>query len=128
MSNNSMFIIKSDWGGKPTFRMIPVSKDCPFVECIFDPDSKVLAAIGHTKKNIMHMMTKLDENGDPVKRKIIAPGTNPYKEERRTIETFQEYYITDAEEIKEFINMFAVNPDYFNKFAGLLSASPIIST
>jgi hypothetical protein len=123
--NPSMFIIKSDWGGKPTFRMIPISKDCPYVECIFDPDSKVLAAIGHTKKNIMHMMTRLDENGDPVKRKMAAPGTNPYKEERKTIETFQEYYISDAAEIKKFIKMFASNAEYFDKFVELLSVAPV---
>jgi hypothetical protein len=119
--NASMLIIKSDWGGKPTFRMIPANKECPYVECIFDPESKVLAVISSTKKNIMHMMTKIDDNGDPVKRKIVAPGVNPYKEERKTIETFQEYYITDSEEIKEFVKMFAINADYFNKFVELLS-------
>ena len=122
-----MLITKADWGGKPSFKMIPISNDCPYVECIFDPDSKVLAVIGKIKKNVFHMMTKLDEAGDPVKRKITAPGTNPYKQERKVVETYQEYYITDAEEIKNFINMMATNADYFNNFVSMLTPSAIIT-
>ena len=42
-------LIKSDWNQRPTFKMVPVSVDCPYVECIYDPESKVLALIGVTK-------------------------------------------------------------------------------
>ena len=34
--------------------------------------------------------------------------------ERRLVETFSEHYIVTEEEIKEIINMFAVNPDAFD--------------
>lgn len=123
MIEPSMMIIKSDWGGKPTFKLIPINKECPYVEAIFDPESKILAVIGNTKKNLFHMMTKLDDNGDPVKRKTFGPGNNPYKEERKTVETFQEYYISDTEEVKTFIKLFAVNPEYLTNFTELLQVT-----
>ena len=108
---NSMMIIKSDWNQEPTFKMIPLSKDCPYVEAIYDPQSKVLALIGHTRKNVFHMMPKIDDNGDVVPRKTRTEGAKAHKEERRTVETFQEYYLMDAADIKAFINLSAINPD-----------------
>lgn len=104
-------VIKSDWNGQPTFKMIPLSKDCPYLEAIYDSQSKVLALIGLTRKNVFHMMPKLDDNGDVVPRKVRTEGAKAHKEERRTIETFQEYYLMDAEDIKTFVKMFATNPD-----------------
>lgn len=104
-------VIKSDWNQQPTFKMIPLSKDCPYVECIYDPQSKVLALIGFTRKNVFHMMPKIDDNGDVVPRKIRSEGAKAHKEERKTIETFQEYYLMDADDINAFISVFAINPE-----------------
>ena len=104
-------VIKSDWNGQPTFKMIPLSKECPYVECIYDPQSKVLALIGLTRKNVFHMMPKLDDNGDVVPRKVRGEGAKAHKEERRTIETFQEYYLIDASDIKAFVSLFATNAE-----------------
>jgi hypothetical protein len=108
---NSMMVIKSDWNNQPTFKLIPLSKECPYVECIYDPQSKVLALIGFTKKNVFHMMPKLDDNGDIIPRKTRSEGSKTHKEERKTIETFQEYYITEAKDIKEFVSSFAINSE-----------------
>ena len=119
----SMMIIKSDWNQQPTFKMIPVSVNCPYVECIYDPQSKVLALIGNIKKNVFHMMPKLDDNGEVVGRKVGTEGSKTYKEERRTVETFQEYYLVDSADIKAFLEMFAVNPEASNEF---LSKEPVV--
>lgn len=119
----SMMIIKSDWNQQPTFKMIPVSVNCPYVECIYDPQSKVLALIGNIKKNVFHMMPKLDDNGEVVGRKVRTEGSKTYKEERRTVETFQEYYLIDSTDIKTFLEMFAVNPEASNEF---LSKEPVV--
>jgi hypothetical protein len=113
---NSMMIIKSDWNNQPTFKMIPLSKDCPYVEGIYDPQSKVLALIGLTKKNIFHMMPKLDDNGDVVTRKVRTEASKTHKEERKTVETFQEYYLVDVEDIKAFLKIFAINFDAAEPF------------
>ncbi len=112
----SMMIIKSDWNQQPTFKMVPVSVNCPYVECIYDPESKVLALIGNIKKNVFHMMPKLDDNGDIVARKVRTEGSKTYKEERRTVETFQEYYISDSAQILEFVEMFGTNPQVATEY------------
>lgn len=106
-------LITSTWKNSKTFRLIPTTEDCPFVECIFDPQLKVLAIVGKNKKDTFHMLPKLDANGDPEMRK--APKADKMvKEERRTLETYQEYYLESLEDTKNFINYFAVNGDSFD--------------
>lgn len=114
MLEKSMMLITSSWNNDKTFKMIPVSSNCPYVECIYDPKAKVLAVMSTVKKNLFHMVPKLDPNGDPEFRKVPAKDGVPVKQERRTIETFQEYYVETASEIKDFINGFAINADSFD--------------
>jgi Mg2+ and Co2+ transporter CorA len=116
VETKSMMVVKSEWNNRPTFKMIPVGTKCPYVECIYDPESKVLAIIGQTRKNVFHMMPKLDDNGDVVPRKVKTEGAKPYKEDRRTVETFQEYYISDPSQILEFIEMFSINPNVTEEY------------
>jgi hypothetical protein len=113
--NKSMILITSTWGNRKTFKMIPASQDAPYNECIFDLDSKVLAVIGKEKKQSMHMVAKLTEMGD-VQRMKIGKRENgkDYAEERKTLETFYEYYIEEMSEVESFIKMFAINADEFN--------------
>jgi hypothetical protein len=113
--NKSMILITSTWGNRKTFKMIPASQDAPYNECIFDLDSKVLAVIGKEKKQSMHMVAKLTEMGD-VQRMKIGKRENgkDYAEERKTLETFYEYYIEEMSEIESFIKMFAINSDEFD--------------
>jgi len=113
--NNSMILITSSWGNRKTFKMIPASKDCPYNEAIYDLDSKVLAVIGKDRKQSMHMIAKLTEMGD-VQRLKIGKRENgkDYAEERKTLETFYEYYIEEASEVEEFIKMFCVNAGTFD--------------
>jgi len=112
MSN--MMLTTSTWKEGKTFKMIPTTGDCPYVECIYDPAMKVLAVIGNIKKDIFHMMPKLDANGDPEARKTPGRDGVPYKQERRTIETFQEYYLEDRSDIEGFIKHFAINADTYD--------------
>jgi len=110
-----MMLITSTWGSSKTFKMIPVNKDCPFNECIFDLDAKVLAVIGKDGKDTMHMVAKLNEWGDPVTMKIgKRQNGKDYAEERKTLNTFYEYYIEESSEIAEFVKMFAVNNKSFD--------------
>ena len=113
--NNSMMLITSSWGSNKTFKLIPVTKDCPFNEAIYDFDSKVLAVIGKDSKDSMHMLPKLNEWGDPLMLKIGKRSNGKeYAEERKMINTFYEYYIEETSEISEFVKMFAVNADSFD--------------
>ena len=99
-------LVTSEWNGKPSFRTIPMTENCPYVECIFDPESKVFVIISKTKRNTLQMLPKLDEYGNPI------TGTKGMKQDRHKLEVFQEYYISNVDSIKEFINLIAVNPDF----------------
>jgi hypothetical protein len=110
----SMLLVTAPWKNTKTFKLIPISADCPYNEMIYDRQERILAIIGKEKKQSLHMLTKLNDQGDPipVKSGRRANG-NPYAEERKTLETFYEYYVENPEEIQNMINMFAFNADTF---------------
>lgn len=115
----NMLLVKGtvNWTGtkKATFKMIPLTNDCPFIEGIFDPEALVLGLIGKYKKNGYDMLPSLDANGDPErKKKLVKDGEIPFKLERRMMEKWNEHEILTREEIENFINMFAVNADSFD--------------
>lgn len=116
-------LITGAWGQKTTFKMIPVTSDCPYNEAIYDLDSKVLALVSKEKKQSMHMVAKLDDFGD-VKPMKIGRRTNgkDYAEERKVLETYYEYYLDNPEQIKHIINLIAINSDSFDidKFLNLV--------
>lgn len=110
-----MLLITSSWGSKKTFKMIPASSNSVYNEAIFDLDSKVLALISKEKKDSLHMLPKLNEFGDPEIMKIGKRANGKeFKEERKNLETYYEYYIEDLNEIKYFIDKVAINAGDFN--------------
>ena len=113
--NKSMMLVTSSWGPRKTFKLIPITPEAIYNEGIFDPDSKVLALIGKEKKQSLHMLAKLNDFGDPQTMKIGKRSNGKdYAEERKTIETYYEYYIESPDEIKNIINMLALNADSFD--------------
>jgi hypothetical protein len=121
--NKTMMLVTSTWDREKTFKLIPVSPDSPYNEGIFDPENKVLAVISKEKKQTLHMIAKLNEFGDPQTLKIgRRPNGKEYSEERKTMESFYEYYLENAEEIKNLINMIAINADSFD-YAQYLTAA-----
>lgn len=123
MSENTMMLVESTWQDTKTFKMIPISNDCPYVECIFDPSSKVFVIISKVTKTSLHMLPKLDEYGKAVS------GNKGAKQERRSIDTFQEYYIEDVKTITEITDHFAINAKKFDtgKFTKEVASKPSIA-
>jgi len=123
--NKSMMLVTGAWEQKRTFKLIPVTPESPYNEGIYDLDAKVLALIGKEKKQSMHMVPKIDDFGDfkPMK---IGRRTNgkEYQEERKTIETYYEYYLDNADEVKNLINMLAINADTFD-YNQYINAAPV---
>lgn len=99
----NMMLINSAFQNVKSFSLISVNKDCPYIEALFDPSSQVLAVITKEKKNTFHMVAKLSNAG-------AADGK---KKQRVQIETYSEYYITDQKDIKNFIEIFAINSSDF---------------
>ena len=112
----SMMLVKSAFGPAKSFKLIPATLNCPFVECLFSPNEKIMVVITKTMKQSYHMIPKLDDNGDemPVKGKQRPDGKKPIKEERRLVDTFSEHYIVTQEEIINLIDTFAINPNAFD--------------
>ena len=79
MSEKSMLLVQATWQESQTFRMIPITESCPYVECIFDPGTKVFVVILKTTKTTLHMLPKLDEYG------IAITGVKGTKQDRNKI-------------------------------------------
>lgn len=117
MSNlgQNMMLINSAFRNAKSFSLLPVSEDSPYVEAMFDPSSGILAVISKVTKSSFHMLPKLDDNGQPQKLKVPNQQTGKtVKEQRVTMDTFSEYYISDKEDIKTFIELFAINASSFD--------------
>ena len=111
----NMLLTTSNWGPYKTFKLMPVFEDCPYVEVIFDPSSKILAVISKISKSSYHFVPKIDDNGDEVQTKIKPrPNGKKIKEQRVMMDTHAEYYIVETDEIKSFVKGFAINADSYD--------------
>lgn len=114
----TMMLYTSYWGEQKTFKLMPITKDCPFVEGIYDKSTGMLVIIGKEKKEGFHMVPKLDDHGRPMpigKAPKTSPGLEQaFKQERRALETYPEYYLMELEEIENFISQFALNSETFS--------------
>lgn len=123
----SMLLIKSAFGSMKSFKLIPITNDCPYVECLFSPSEKIMVVISKFMKNAYHMVPKLDDNGDqvPVKGRP-RPNGKDFREERRAMDTCSEHYVVTEDEIRDLIKMFAVNPDAFDLDEFFLAESELV--
>ena len=118
-------LVQATWNDQQTFRMIPIAESCPYVECIYDPSTKVFVIISKITKTTLHMLPRLDDNGDPAPLKTKRPNGRMVKEERKTIETFQEFYIEDVTAMDEIIKLFAINAKKFDYSKFMLDSEPV---
>jgi hypothetical protein len=108
-AQTNMLVYSTDWYGRRTFRMLPLTQDCPFNEVIFDPSTKVLAVISKEFKEKPHMFPKLNNAGLP----LNGTGANSnVLEERLVMDSYYEYYIDNINDIKRFVEYFALNSDH----------------
>lgn len=114
----TMLLITSPWNGQKTFKLMPVSEKCPFTEGIFDPVARMLVLMSKDTKESVHLLPRLDTNGDPIKAKGTRQSGKNYQEQRVTLDTFTEHYIIEKDEIIDLIKTIAVNADFydFNKY------------
>ena len=108
-------LVHSSFRNAKSFTLIPVSADSPYVEAMFDPQSSILAVISKVMKQSYHMVPKLNDDGQPIRLKSPNQETGKtVKEERRLVDTFSEFYLSDKKDIETFIHMFAVNASDFD--------------
>jgi hypothetical protein len=112
----TMMLVTIPWTPtEKSFRLIPVSADCPYLDVVYWRDKKVLEINSTFKKQEYAMFPKVDDNGDIEMRKSPKKNENGQttteKQERRMTEVLQKYYIIDKSEIVNFIKRFAINAD-----------------
>ena len=66
----SMLLISSRRDNAPTFRLIPVINDTPFLEGIYIPQASAMVLFYKHQVDGFHMLPTLDSNGDPVPKEI----------------------------------------------------------
>ena len=111
----NMMLVNSSFRGAKSFNLIPVSKDAPYIEAMFDPSSGILACIGVNSKQSFHMVPRLNDEGQPMRLKVPNKTTGKtVKEQRVSQQTYSEYYIAEKNDIEDFINIFAINADTFD--------------
>ena len=111
----NMMLVNSSFRGAKSFNLIPVSKDAPYIEAMFDPSSGILACIGVNSKQSFHMVPRLNDEGQPMRLKVPNKTTGKtVKEQRVSQQTYSEYYIGEKNDIDNFINIFAINADTFD--------------
>lgn len=113
-----------------SFRMIPVTNDCPYTDVVYWKDKKVLEVTAAFKRNEYAMYPKLDDNGDVEKRKQPvkdeAGNVMAEKRERRITEVQQKYYIIEQVEIIAFIEALAINSKTVDYMSLLTSKDAIV--
>ena len=110
-----MLLVSGTWQNAETFKMIPLSVDCPFNEAIFVPGVNTLALVGKSVKDEFKRVPRLDDNGDPQTLRIASRANgSTIKEQRVILPAYYEYYIIKKEEIVDFVNSTAVNADSFD--------------
>ena len=106
----NMMLVTSSFRNVKSFNLIPLTQDCPYTEAMYDPASGILACITKVRKQSFHMVPRLDDNGQPQRLKAPNKETGKvHKEQRGTVDTFSEFYITEKSEIENFMALFAVN-------------------
>lgn len=110
-TEGSMILVNSTFNNHKTFKLIPISEDAPYIEAIYDRESKVMVIISNKTKTALHMLPKLDETGMP---SMIQKGAlaGKQKQERKQIEVFVEYYIEEESDMKNIIDTLASNPSF----------------
>lgn len=110
-----MMLVESYMGPYKTFALIPIYRDCPYVEALYEPTGGSLILIAKDKKQTYKMVPKLDDNGDPQELKIAKRGNgSAFKEERRLLETFHEIVVTGVDSVTEIVRQFAINDKSFD--------------
>jgi hypothetical protein len=124
----SMLLVTAEWNEANSFKLIPMSKDCPFSEGIFDLNTRVLALMSAQSKDSIHLVPRLDEDGELIRAKKKRQSGKTYQEQRVTIDTFVEYYVSVPKEIEDIVNRLAINAKEFDFQKYLVAPATVPTT
>lgn len=96
--------------GRDTWSLLPVSKDCAILDATYFPDEAGLLIMLDSKKETFMNRPVQNDRGESIKNK-----DGSYRTREVRFETYYEHFITDKEQINDFVKRFAVNYKEFAK-------------
>lgn len=106
----TMYLISTKIGEHQTLAAIPLTKECPYLELIINPESKSLHVVHPSIKTEYRQFVKFNEAGEPLPNN--NPKTRslvPFKYEHRNVDVYYEYNLQKPEEIKSFLQLHVTN-------------------
>lgn len=110
----NMLLITSYWGDKDTFKLMPLTADCPYSEIVYDPASTMLVVISKDAKEQFQTVPRLNEDGSMQKAKKPKTNGKAHQEQRIAMNILTEHYIVNKKEQEAFIKLFAVNAEEYD--------------
>jgi len=110
----NMALFTTFWGKHKTFKLMPIDKDCPYMEVIYDPSVEMLVVLSKTMKENYEMLPRLTDDGEYIAAKKPRMNGRKIQEERRLMKVPQEFYMVERDEQEAFIKTFAVNANTFD--------------
>ena len=126
--NPTMLLVTAEFADRESFKMIPVHKECPYSEAIYVMNEKVLYLMSAQSKESMHLVPRLDEDGELQRAKKPKQNGLLYKEQRVMVDTFVEHPVSVKEEVVNIIKMFAVNEKEFDYMKYLDQPAKLVDT
>jgi hypothetical protein len=110
---NNMMLVQDMYQNVPSFKMIPVNNDCPFLEAAFNPQSRELIVRHRDKIPVFQLFDKLDDTGRPVPvtGKKTADGVQAFKLQRIQYEGNVTYTLGNVEDVVRFMKRFLIEED-----------------
>lgn len=109
----SMLLTTSEWESEnnkvqcETFRLIPITTNCPFREGFYDPEVGVLVLMAKDNREQFTTMPRINEYGLEIfKRKKALV-------DQHRVQLPVEHIIKEPKEIKDFLTLFAFNVEVF---------------
>ena len=110
----NMLLYTTFWGKDKSFKLMPISNDCPYAEVLYDTELQTLVAFSKKSKQNFEMLPKLDDDGEFIPTKKPKRNGKPMKEQRILMNVPSEYWFIERPEQEAFIKAFAVNAKSFD--------------
>jgi hypothetical protein len=110
MIGQNMFLVPEEIQGVQSFKAIPLTKDCPYLEMYYDPAGGALVILSTEQRERLQTVTKMTPLGEIDRQK--GSGKPLYRQIQ--IHLPQDMMVYDKDASRELVKMFCVNADTFD--------------
>ena len=111
---NSMMKVEQMEGSEKSFGLIPLTKECLYLEARFSMEHKVLTFMTSHPMKELKMLPKLDTEGNA---KVSKVNKEHIAFERLVVDSFYSFSVTNQKDIQEIVNILCGPTDLIEYFA-----------